>query len=162
MHLVQLQECPWPFTISSETRGDLLIVVLCKIKKQITFFQITMVHTTYCHSEWEDLMHSEEILDQSKSNHSRANPNPIALCPMSRWLLLLLLLTATYFSLSPLLSGCFHFLYAATLLGSPQLWNLQYLGVSSTIQASPSQLCTMVSLGVHTGTPQPPGLSGSP
>jgi hypothetical protein len=54
-----------------------------------------------------------------------------------------------------ILLGWLHPLFAAILGRYPTCVFLQYLGVSKTIQASPSQLQTIVSLGLHAGTPLP-------
>ena len=56
--------------------------------------------------------------------------------------LLSALLTTAYFSVL----GWFRSLLALSLAYTPQLWHLQHFGISSEIQASPSQLHTVVTV----------------
>lgn len=90
--------------------------------------------------------------------HDFPSPCLMSKCYSDLQLLLALMTTAHLFRL-----GWFHSLLAALLGRYPQLWHLQYLGVSKTMQASPSQLHRGLSGPPCRGEPwYSPGLSGFP
>lgn len=52
--------------VSSEAQGNLLIVNPHKSKRQMIYFQHTLVQDIHYHSKREEREHREELLDQSK------------------------------------------------------------------------------------------------
>lgn len=88
-HLVKLQKYLRDFKslntvshskVSSGTWGNLFIVTPYKRKRQIIYFQHRVSYNMHCHSKIEEPEHTEETLDQSKTQ----TPNPMALCSMSK------------------------------------------------------------------------------
>ena len=77
-----MTEKPWlgkkspKFKVSSETQGNLLAVIVCKIKiKTDHILQHTMGKDAHYLSEMEKRGHSEGLLDQSEVKTMRANSN---------------------------------------------------------------------------------------
>jgi hypothetical protein len=101
--LSQTQPCLKAESLS-ETQSNLLTVIPCKIKNQITHFQYTVAQNMHCPSKREESEHTEVTLDLKKQR----TPNSVSPCLMSKYSpdlqLPPALLTATQLSLL----GWFH------------------------------------------------------